>query len=130
SIALIMLIFSLTVGLEQGNHLVSLLLPTSLVLLLWFVFRQRRRQKKQSATLLDLALFNYKNFNMAVLAVALFMMMLDAYFFVLAIFFQDGLQLSPVHAGYFVVFQGGGFILASSYTARFVLRFGKGVLIA
>lgn len=129
SIALIMLIFSLTVGLEQENYVVNVLLPTSLVLLLWFVLRQRRRQEKRKVILLNLTLFKYKNFSMAVSAVALFMMMLDAYFFVLTIFLQDGLKLSPAHAGYFIVFQGGGFILASSYAARLVLRFGKVVLI-
>src|SRR5690606_39048026 len=97
--------------------------------LLWFVVRQKHRKEKQKEALLNLALFKYRNFNMAVLAVALFMLMLDGYFFVLAIFLQNGLRLSPIDAGYFIIFQGGGFILASSYSARLILRFGKKVLI-
>jgi MFS family permease len=66
---------------------------------------------------------------MAISASALFMLMLDAYFFVLAVFLQEGIRLSPMQAGYFIVFQGSGFILASFLSARLVLRFGKGVLI-
>src|SRR5690606_7814215 len=115
SIGLVMLIFSLTIGLEQVSYLFSALLLISLVLILWFFVRQKQRKKQNRETLLNLALFRFRSFNMAVLALAFFMFMLDSYFFVLAIFLQDGLRLSPIDAGYFIVFQGGGFILASSY---------------
>lgn len=129
SIALVMLISALTIGLNQSIYLLIVFLPTSLILLLWFILRQKRRIKKQKQTLLNLELFKYRNFNMAVLAAALFMLMLDAYFFILAIFLQDGLRLTPMQAGFFIVFQGGGFVLASLFSAKLVLRFGKAVLI-
>jgi EmrB/QacA subfamily drug resistance transporter len=129
SIGLVMLVSALTVGLELGGHLLKIFLPTSLILLLWFGFRQKRRKEKRKQTLLDPELFKYRNFNMAVLAAALFMLMLDAYFFILAIFLQDGLRLTPLHAGYFIVFQGAGFILASLFSAGLILRFGKKVMI-
>ncbi|MFC0776976.1 MFS transporter [Flavobacterium sp. HJSW_4] len=129
SIGLVTLILSLTIGLEQDSCLVGTLLTISLVLLLCFFVRQKQRKKKQKEPLLDLALFRYGNFKMGIFAVAIFMLMLDGYFFVLAIFLQDGLRLSPIEAGYFIVFQGGGFILASSYSAGLILRFGKNVLI-
>lgn len=50
-------------------------------------------------------------------------------FFVLAVFLQNGIHLSPLEAGYFIVFQGFGFLIASFFSARLVLRFGKSVLI-
>ena len=66
---------------------------------------------------------------MALAAVALFMLMLDSYFFILTLFLQKGLQLTPMQAGYFVVAQGLGFIAASLLSAKLLLRYGKAVLI-
>lgn len=127
-IGLVLLVFSIAVGLEQSD-LVIITFPISIVFLITFLYRQMRRKSMKKEPLLNMELFNNKNFNMAVLASALFMLMLDAYFFVLAVFLQDGLQLSPVKAGYFVIFQGSGFIIASFFSAKLVLRFGKVVLI-
>lgn len=127
-IALVMLVFSIAVGLEQSS-LIKITLPVSVLFIFVFIIRQIRRKLKEKEPLLNMELFTNKSFNMAVSAVSLFMVMLDAYFFVLAIFLQDGLQLSPMHAGYFIVFQGSGFIFASFFSAKLVLRFGKSVLI-
>ncbi|WP_149207670.1 MFS transporter [Flavobacterium johnsoniae] len=127
-IGLALLVFSMAVGLEQSG-LVKITLPVSIVFICVFIFRQIKRKSNKKEPLLNLELFKNRNFNMAVSASALFMLMLDAYFFVLAVFLQEGIQLSPMQAGYFIVFQGSGFILASFLSARLVLRFGKGVLI-
>lgn len=128
-LGLMTLVSALTIGREQGSYLFKILLPTSLVFLFWFVFRQKRKKEGGKDALLNLELFKHRNFNMAVLAVALFMLMLDAYFFTLAIFLQSGMQLPPMQAGYFIVLQGAGFILASLFSARLILHFGKKVLI-
>jgi len=127
-IGLGLLVFSMAVGLEQSD-LVTITLPVSIVFLIGFILRQFKRKSKNKEPLLNMELFTHKNFNMAVSASALFMLMLDAYFFVLAIFLQDAIRLSPMQAGYFIVFQGSGFILASFFAAKLVLRFGKTVLI-
>lgn len=127
-IGLVLLIFSIAVGLEQSD-LVTITFPISIVFLTAFLYRQMRRKSMKKEPLLNMELFTNKSFNMAVSAAALFMIMLDAYFFVLAIFLQDGLRLSPMQAGYFIVFQGSGFIFASFFSAKLVLRFGKAVLI-
>lgn len=129
SVGLITLVSALTIGLQQSGQLFKLFLPISSILLAWFFIRQKRREKSRKHSLLKLELFRYKNFNMAVLTVSFFMLMLDAYFFILAIFLQDGLRLTSIQAGYFIVFQGAGFILASLFSARLVLNFGKKVLI-
>jgi EmrB/QacA subfamily drug resistance transporter len=127
-IGLALLVFSMAVGLEQSG-LVKITLPVSIVFICVFIFRQIKRKSNKKEPLLNLELFKNRNFNMAVSASALFMLMLDAYFFVLAVFLQEGIQLSPMQAGYFIVFQGSGFILTSFLSARLVLRFGKTVLI-
>ncbi|KAF2082211.1 MFS transporter [Flavobacterium sharifuzzamanii] len=127
-IGLALLVFSMAVGLEQKD-LVAITLTISIVFLIGFILRQIKRKLKKKEPLLNMELFTHKNFNIAVSASALFMLMLDAYFFVLAIFLQDGIRLSPMQAGYFIVFQGCGFILASFFTARLVLQYGKNVLI-
>jgi len=127
-IGLALLVFSMAVGLEQTG-LVKITLPVSIVFICVFIFRQIKRKSNKKEPLLNFELFKNRNFNMAVSASALFMLMLDAYFFVLAVFLQEGIRLSPMQAGYFIVFQGSGFILASFLSARLVLRFGKGVLI-
>ncbi|MFD1605292.1 MFS transporter [Flavobacterium artemisiae] len=126
---LVCLIFSVTIGRDLGaaHCLVSLLL--SLIILTAFVLHQRDKNRKSRTALLNLTLFKYKTFNMALAAVALFMLMLDSYFFILTLFLQKGLQLSPMQAGYFVVAQGLGFISASLLTAKLLLRYGRAVLI-
>lgn len=126
---LVCVIFSVTIGRDLGTAycLASLLL--SLIILTVFVLHQRDKNRKSRTALLNITLFKYKTFNMALGAVALFMLMLDSYFFILTLFLQKGLQLSPMQAGYFVVGQGLGFITASLLAAKLLLRFGKSVLI-
>ncbi|MEG2102322.1 MAG: MFS transporter, partial [Flavobacterium sp.] len=102
---LAILVFTLSTGGEQ-NGSIKIGLPLSILFVFAFIFRQIRRKSKEKEPLLDMKLFTYRNFNMAISASALFMLMLDAYFFVLAIFLQEGIRLSPMHAGYFIVFQG------------------------
>lgn len=128
SIGLAILVFSMAVVLEQSN-LVKITFPVSFIFLVVFVFRQKIIQLKKKEPLLNMELFANRNFNMGISSAALFMFMLDAYFFVLAVFLQDGIKLSPMQSGYFIVFQGSGFILASFYASKLVLRFGKNVLI-
>lgn len=127
-IGLVLLIFAIAVGLEQPD-LALITFPVSLVFLTAFLYRQVRRKSLKKEPLLNMELFRHKNFNMAVSASALFMLMLDAYFFVLAVFLQNGIHFSPLEAGYFIVFQGFGFLIASFFSARLMLRFGKSVLI-
>jgi EmrB/QacA subfamily drug resistance transporter len=129
SIGAILLIYSLTIGKDLGTiHFITLLL-ISFCVLTAFILNQRSRLKKNKAVLLNISLFKHKGFNMAVLAVVLFMFMLDSYFLILTLFLQKGLQLLPFEASYFIVAQGFGFIVSSFFSAKLVLRFGKGVLI-
>lgn len=128
-LGLLVLVLSLTFGFEY-KYLGIIGLLISSLLLTGFVIHQKRMSQRIEDALLNISLFTYKNFNIAVLAASMFMLMLDAYFFVLAIFLQQGMGLLPFQAGYFVVFQGCGFILSSLFSARLVLRYGKRLLMA
>jgi len=56
--------------------------------------------------------------------------MLDSYFYIVSLFFQQGLKISPLRAGEIIVFQGSGFILASAISVKLILKYGKKALMA
>ena len=95
-----------------------------------FIKNQRKRIQKEQAYLIDFELFRYKNFILGIIAVSFFFIMLDSYFYILSLFFQDGLKISPLKAGEIIVFQGLGFILASVLSVKLILRYGKKALMA
>lgn len=80
--------------------------------------------------LIDFELFSYKNFNLGIVAVSFFFIMLDSYFYILSLFFQDGLMMNPLRAGEIIVFQGLGFIMASAFSVKLILKYGKEALMA
>ncbi|WP_073335160.1 MFS transporter [Chryseobacterium carnipullorum] len=122
--------YALTLSEHQGIQIGSIvLLIFSIVILLFFVAIQKMRLKRGKSYLIDFTLFSYKNFNLGILAVSFFFIMLDSYFYILSLFFQDGLQIGSLNAGEIIVFQGVGFILASLFSAKFILRYGKKFLV-
>jgi EmrB/QacA subfamily drug resistance transporter len=129
NVGAMLLIFTLTVGTELPTAQFLATLLVSLTILIAFVLHQRSRFKKMKAVLLNTTLFRHRNFNTAIVAVALFMVMLDAYFYILTIFLQKGLLLRPLEASYFIVAQGFGFLFSSLFASKLVLRIGKGALI-
>lgn len=105
------------------------LLVASFVILFLFIKNQQSRIEKAKPYLIDLKLFDYKNFNVGIIAVSFFFIMLDSYFYILSLFFQNGLKIDPLHSGEIIVFQGLGFILASIVSPKLILRFGKKFLV-
>ena len=123
------LIYPLTVGRELHWPTWSILLLLSgICLLIVFVFNQKKKSAKGLQPLMDTTLFRYPAFNLGLVSVSLFFMMLDAYFMMFTIFLQDGLGISALKSGLTVVFQGVGFILSSLLSAKYVLLYGKRVL--
>lgn len=114
-------------GLDARNLLLVII---SVCILVYFVKDQKSKLKKEGAYLIDFELFHYKNFNLGIVAVSFFFIMLDSYFYILSLFFQDGLRISPLEAGIVIVFQGLGFILASVFSVKLILRYGKKALVA
>ncbi|BAP33098.1 major facilitator transporter [Chryseobacterium sp. StRB126] len=105
-----------------------LLMVISVVILIYFIKNQKDNLKNKKTYLIDFELFRYKNFNLGIVAVSFFFIMLDSYFYILSLFFQDGLMISPLKAGEIIVFQGLGFILASAFSVKLILRYGKKAL--
>ncbi|MGG5208625.1 MFS transporter [Chryseobacterium sp. MIQD13] len=123
--------YALTMS-ENGEILFErmLLIIISLCILIYFIKNQKVRLKKRKSYLIDFTLFSYKNFNLGILAVSFFFIMLDSYFYIVSLFFQDGLRIGAMAAGEIIVFQGFGFILTSLFSAKLVLKYGKTFLIA
>ena len=123
--------YSLTMSEHQGIQVKSLIMGiVSILLLMYFIKNQKMRVKQEKPYLMDFSLFSYKSFNLGILAVSFFFIMLDSYFYILSLFFQDGLQIGSMAAGEIIVFQGLGFILASLFSAKLILRYGKTFLVA
>ncbi|PRB05684.1 MFS transporter [Chryseobacterium sp. MYb7] len=123
--------YALTMSDHDGLHFknVSLMIISGGILFT-FIKNQKKRIQNKRAYLIDFDLFRYKNFNLGIIAVSFFFIMLDSYFYILSLFFQNGLKMSPLEAGEIIVFQGLGFILASFISVKFILRYGKKALIA
>jgi EmrB/QacA subfamily drug resistance transporter len=123
--------YALTMFEHEGFHFKNaFLMVISAVILLGFIKNQKRRIKNDRPYLIDFEIFRYKNFNLGIVAVSFFFIMLDSYFYIVSLFFQDGLRISALEAGEIIVFQGLGFILASIISVKMVLKYGKKALIA
>lgn len=107
-----------------------LLMIISAGILIFFIKNQKDNLKNNKSNLIDFDLFHYRNFNLGIIAVSFFFIMLDSYFYILSLFFQDGLMISPLKAGEVIVFQGLGFIMASAFSVKLILKYGKMALIA
>ncbi|PWN70313.1 MFS transporter [Chryseobacterium phosphatilyticum] len=123
--------YALTSSEQNGFNMQNIFLAViSILVLIYFVQNQKTKIRNGRSYLIDFKLFQYKNFNLGIIAVAFFFIMLDSYFYILSLFFQDGLKISPLAAGEIIVFQGAGFILASLFSPKLILEHGKNVLFA
>ncbi|MET0463216.1 MAG: MFS transporter [Chitinophagaceae bacterium] len=120
------LIFPLTVGRELGWPWWSLLLVClSFILVFILLTDQKRKQRQGRSLLIDLRLFQIKDFNLGILVVIFYFMVHTSYLLVSTIYLQNGLHYSPFQAGMFFVCAGVCFILSSFISIRLVQRFGK-----
>ncbi|WPO91974.1 MFS transporter [Chryseobacterium sp. HR92] len=123
--------YALTMSEHEGFHFKNAsLMFISAGIIFGFMKNQKKRIQNEQSYLIDFELFRYKNFNLGIVAVSFFFIMLDSYFYILSLFFQDGLKMSPLEAGEIIVFQGLGLILASTVSVKLILKYGKKALIA
>ncbi len=123
--------YALTSSEHPGFQLKNvIIMMISAITLIYFIKNQKIRMERGLPYLLDLRLFRFRNFNLGILAVSFFFIMLDSYFYILSVFFQDGLKIGALKAGEIIVFQGLGFILASFFSAKLIIRYGKMFLAA
>ncbi len=123
--------YALTMSEHEGIHFKNVsLMMISVIIILVFIKNQKKRIKNERSYLIDFKLFRYKNFNLGIVAVSFFFIMLDSYFYILSVFFQNGLKINPLKAGEIIVFQGLGFILSSSISVQLILKYGKKAMVA
>jgi len=125
------LIYGLTQGREAGWPLWSLLLlPLSLLLFAFFLWRQRRQQAAGGTPLVDPGLFRLKGFSTGLLAVLFHFMLHTAYLLMIAVFLQEGLRLSALACGIYFLPHALLFMISALLASRWIIRWGKGVLLA
>jgi MFS family permease len=123
------LIYPMIRGRELGWPAWSLLcLAASITLLIWFIYDQKQKLRRQQSPLIDMELFAFKDFNIALCAVLFYFIVQDSYFLLNVILLQTGFGISSTEAGLFFVSQGLGFVAASLISIRLVPRYGKKVL--
>ncbi|MCW3466029.1 MFS transporter [Chitinophaga nivalis] len=127
--ALFCLIYPVIQGRELGWPAWSIgLLAVSVVLFMLFVRDQRRKSARQQAPLINIALFHYRDFKIGLYATIFYFLVQEPYFLITGVFFQDGLHISSHTTGYYFVFQGIGYVLASILSVKLMHQFGKKVL--
>lgn len=125
------LIYALTEGREAGWPLWSLLLIlAALPGLYLFLKMQHNKRKAGKEPLIDLGLFRNKDFNLGLLAVLFHFMMHTAYLLMIAVFLQDGLGLTALDCGIYFLPHALLFMVSSLLAGRWIVRWGKWVLLA
>lgn len=130
TITLLLLIFPLAQGRDLGWPLWSILAIASfLPALLFFIWHQKNRIKSGKQPLINLELFNSRDFNFGLFIVLLFFMMHASYLLTCTIYFQTTLNIPPFRAGLAFVFMGIGFVITSLLSVKYVIRYGNSVVI-
>ncbi len=99
-----------------------IMLGSSFIFTILFIFYQRRRKQQSKEVLIDIKVFSFTDFNWGLAAVAFYFMVQDTYFFVNAIYLQFGLGVSSTQTGYYFVFQGLGYVIASIVAVKLLAR--------
>lgn len=125
---LVLLVLPLVEGHSQGWPAWTwVCLAACPVFLALFVVYERRFAARGGAPLIDMALFRERAFSAGVASQLAFWIGQGAFFFVLALFCQEGLDLSPLQSGLLFLPLGVGYMVTSTTSRRFVARFGKQV---
>jgi EmrB/QacA subfamily drug resistance transporter len=97
------------------------------VLLLFAIF-ERRRGRRNESPLVEPALFKDRAFVVGAFISMVFFSGIPAFFFILGLTLQVGLQFSPLHAGLTTVPFAVSSGIASAMSARLAPRMGKSIL--
>ena len=127
--ALIAIVLPLVEGRQQGWPAWTVLcLAAAPVLLAVFVAHQRARGAGGRAPLVRLALFRDRAFGVGTLTGIAFGAVPASFFFVLALYLQDGRGLSPLVSGVVFSAVGVGFFAAMLTAERMTRRMGRQIL--
>lgn len=129
TLALVCLIYPLTQGREAGWPWWSILMIIlSQVLFVYFMYDQKKKLLTNKDPLIDVRLFEIKDFNIGLIAVLFHFMLHTSYLLLSAVYLQNGLKISALLSGLYFVFPGILFIFSSLIASKLIVRFGKKVL--
>lgn len=129
TLALVCLIYPLTQGREAGWPWWSILMIIlSLALFVYFMYDQKKKLLTNKNPLIDVRLFEIKDFNIGLIAVLFHFMLHTSYLLLSAVYLQNGLKISALLSGLYFVFPGILFIFSSLIASNLIVRFGKKVL--
>lgn len=127
--ALFCMIYPLIEGREAGWPLWSIgLIVLSIGIFAFFIYNQKRKLDQNKNPLIDVRLFQIKDFNVGLVAVLFHFMLHTSYLLLSAVYLQNGLGVSALYCGLYFVLPGATFILSSVIASKMILRFGKRVL--
>jgi len=98
------------------------------VLLAGFVAHQRHRRATGRAPLVELNLFRDRTFSVGSLASLTFSVVPPAFFFILALYLQEGRRCTPLFSGAVFIAVGVGFLAAMLTAERMTARLGRQIL--
>jgi MFS family permease len=104
------------------------MLILSFVLFTYFIYNQKRKLADNKNPLIDIRLFEIKDFNIGLVAVLFHFMLHTSYLLLSAVYLQNGLAISALYCGLYFIFPGILFILSSLIASRLIVRWGKRVL--
>jgi predicted MFS family arabinose efflux permease len=126
STGLVLIVLPLVEGRQQGWPLWTwLCLAAAPVVLATFAAYQRRAGDR---ALVDLALFRHRAFGVGAVIALVGQLAVASFFFVLALYLQQGRGLSPLESGLVFLALGVGYFVSSSKAAQAAARLGRQVL--
>jgi EmrB/QacA subfamily drug resistance transporter len=130
SLALFCLVYPLTQGQTDGWPLWTVITPiVSLFFFAMFVRYEQYVINKGGDPLLFIELFRKLRFSLGLITVLAFFCGNGGFFFVLALFLQDGHGLSPLMSGLTFAPMGIGYLLSSLFSANLIRRMGLRLLL-
>lgn len=129
TLALFSLIYPLILGPETGWPLWSIgLLVLSFGLFFYFIYNQKKKLAENGNPLIDVRLFKIKDFNIGLLAVLFHFMLHTSYLLMSAVYLQNGLGISAMDTGLYLILPGILFMVSSIVASKLIIRYGKRVL--
>lgn len=122
---LVAVVYALVQGQEQDWPLWSLLLlAASVPLGAGFIAQQRRRTRQGRSPLIDLELFHGRVFSVGLAGMLSYFLAMGSFFFLLALYLQQGRGLSPAEGGLVFLILGAGYFGSSLASAQLAARLG------
>lgn len=128
--ALALLVTALVEGREQGWPTwswVSLLL--AVVLSVTAVSHLRKREREGRGPLISLVLFRSRVFSIGLAATVTYFLAMGSFFFLLALYLQQGRGLSPLESGLLFLALGAGYFGSSLMSGRLAGRLGRRLVV-